>query len=155
MSKRWILVALVSTAGLATVVTLSMRDPQPRQVVTAAAQGSDLGAESLPTTTIVNLPVDIDLDAKLNCPPVPPEMTAIPGGTYYDPVAYSGYATPNEALVAHLAAHLPQANAADYEMTGRNATMARFENGRAIWLATFLDDGQWYVTQGRKCWDVQ
>lgn len=96
------------------------------------------------------------MQAKLNCPPVPPGVDRVPGLLQSDYPAHSGYATPTEIL-ARIRASRPDADPS-FEMTGANKNTARFENGRTILLAHRLDDGQWYITERyiterNSCWN--
>lgn len=149
MSRRTVVGAVAAVALLAAIGAVVASRPDG---VTVAAQGAGQQAD-LPTT-VPDLPVDTNLQAKLRCPPVPPDMEQIPGTHFFDYPAYSGHATPEEALQAHLRENWPRTEPQGFELTGRNSVVARFENGRGVLLA-HLHHGQWYVTVGNACWDVR
>lgn len=141
MRKRWTLVALAGMVVLAAAVTLSLRDPEQRQVVTAASQ--DAGGVGV-TTTIPDLPIEGPLHQHLTCQG---EMMM---GTSYDSLAGVGYATPEEALQVVLAQTFPQAPRT-FALTGRTAFRARFENDRGAFLVAFLEDGLWHMGESAVC----
>lgn len=140
--------AKISVAGLA-LLGLKSSDG-----VTVVAQESGGPSEGHPATNSSTAPVDTDLRTNLRCPPVPSNVEQIHGIHFFDPAAHSGYGTPEQALDAHLQSNWPPGETKGFKLSGRNASMARFENGRAILLAHHLVDGHWYVTEGNSCWNV-
>lgn len=140
VKKRLALVAVAGVAVVAGALTLSLRDPEPRQVVTAAGEVNDV----VVTTTFPDLPIEGRLDQNLTCQG---EMRM---GTVYDSLAGDGFATPEEALDALLVNRYPQAPRT-FALTGRDRTRARFENERGAFLVAFLEDGLWHMDKSTIC----
>lgn len=153
MSKRWILVALATTAGVATVVTLSMGDPQPRQVV-AAGEAADTAPTTVPELPegLPAPPAVLNSEAvRANCPD--PPNPAGPGNVVssnYDYAAGFGEPTPQAALARFVRAMWPGARVDSFLPTAAGQGEVHFENPFAA-VAVAGGDGSWRVEAIVEC----